>query len=65
MLWSTLIGALVAVVGGHYVTAWLLEQVAAQFRRRWGGEPPAPAGIAPEVWKRHFIEPQPGGDALG
>lgn len=65
MLWSSFIGALVAVVGGHYFTTWLLDQVAAQFRARWGGEPPAPAGIAPEIWKRNFIDRHPGGDVLG
>jgi len=65
MLWSSLIGALVAVVGGHYFTTWLLDGVAAEFRARWGGAPPAPAGIAPEVWNRHFIERQPGSEALG
>ena len=65
MLWSSVVGALVAVFGGHYFTVWLLELVAGQFRARWGGEPPAPAGITAEIWKRNFIDPQPGGEALG
>ena len=65
MLWSTLIGALVAVVGGHYFTAWLLDQLAVQFQRRSGGEPPAPPGLAPEIWRAAVVERAPGGDALG
>jgi hypothetical protein len=65
MLWSSLVGALVAVVGGHYFTVWLLDVVAGQFRARWGGLPSAPAGIAEDVWNRNFIERQPGGEALG
>jgi len=65
MISSSLIGALVAVFGGHYFTTWLLEHVAVQFRLRWGGEPPAPSGIAADVWKRNFIDRQPGGEALG
>ena len=65
MLWSSLVGAVVAVVLGHYFAVWLLDLVAGQFRTRWGAEPPAPAGIAPDVWKRNFIEQQPGGGVLG
>jgi hypothetical protein len=65
MIWSSLVGALVAVVGGHYFTVWLLDVVAGRGRARGGGRPPAPGGVAHDVWQRNFIERQPGGEALG
>jgi hypothetical protein len=65
MLWSTFIGGLVAVVGGHYVAAWLLDRVAAQFYGRWGGEPPVPEAVSPEIWKAGIVEHAPGDAVLG